>query len=227
MEEEDNIAAATLQKVLELAQEIEVHASNIVREDVGADAQEVIKAAVVEENAGCSEAVFPEASKGNPDSLHSTEIINIKSSTTSTSHSTSISTSSTSSDLDNVPLGRIYTTINKGPSPTTKIHKEPADKIPYDPVYPFILNKIGEMFEMRNKVCERLHADHPFQPPMIKPLSFVRADADVVNESEVPKHVNIIESSSHPSSTNQTSETSVLENLVNHCSGELPGVGQT
>ncbi|RHN60523.1 hypothetical protein MtrunA17_Chr4g0026751 [Medicago truncatula] len=215
MEEEDNIAAATdlvtrelekkkdedaatLQKVLELAQEIEVPASSIAREDVGAYAQEVTKAAKVvqelvateagsllmasvegvqEENAGCSEADTAEASKGNSDSLHSAEIINIESSTTSTSHSTSISTSSTSLDLDNVPLGRIYTTLNKGISPSTKLHKETTDKIPYEPICPTILNKIGEMSEMRNKVCERLLVDHPFQPPMIKPLSFVPDDA--------------------------------------------------
>lgn len=77
---------------------------------------------------------------------------------------------------------------------------------------------------MRSKVCERLPADHPFQPPMIKPLSYVPADVDVVNESVVPEPENIIDSSCHPSSSNQTLEISILENLVSHYSGELPGV---
>ncbi|RHN66802.1 hypothetical protein MtrunA17_Chr3g0095591 [Medicago truncatula] len=222
MEEEDQIEAATdleaedaatLQKALEIAKDIEVHATRIVREDVGTDAQEVIKAAEVvqefvatevgsllmvtteevqEGNVGCSEADTPEASRGNLYSLHSTKVIEIESSSTSTSLSTSISTSSTSSDFDNVPLSRIYTTLNKGLSPSTKLHKKPANKIPYEPVDPSILNSIGEMSEMRNKVCERLPADHPFQPPMIKPLSFVPADAEVVNEPAVPEPENII-----------------------------------
>lgn len=43
------------------------------------------------------------------------------------------------------------------------------------------------MSEIRNQVCERLPADHPFQPPMVKPFSFVPADAEVVSEQAVPE----------------------------------------
>ncbi|RHN66797.1 hypothetical protein MtrunA17_Chr3g0095541 [Medicago truncatula] len=242
LKEEDQIAAATdlvtrelekkkaddvaaLQKVLELAKEIEVPVSSIAREDVGADAQEVIKAAEVvqefveteagslvvltaegvqEENVGCSEADASEASRGNPDSLHNANIIEIESSSTSTSHSTSISTSSTSLDYDNVPLGIIYTTINKSLSPSTKRQRKPADNIPYEPVYPTILESIGEMSQMRNKVFERLPANHPFQPPMIEPLSFVPADAEVIGEQVGPKYTNYNESPSHPNSSTHT-----------------------
>jgi hypothetical protein len=92
-------------------------------------------------------------------------------------------------------------------------------------MYPSIDERIHDMAQMRFKVCETLPANHPFQPPMIEPLSFVPADADVLGDHVGPESSNINKSSSsHPTSTNQTSETSVLENMVNHYSGELPGV---
>jgi hypothetical protein len=72
--------------------------------------------------------------------------------------------------------------------------------------------RIGQMFEMRNKVCERLPLNHPLKPHIIPPLNMV------------PPEVNFETSSSQPSSTNQTQDTSVLDNLVSHYSGELPGV---
>lgn len=81
----------------------------------------------------------------------------------------------------------MYTNLNKGLSPSTKLHKKSADNTPYEPIYTTILNKIGEMSEIRNQVCERLPADHPFQPPMVKPFSFVPADAEVVSEQAVPE----------------------------------------
>ncbi|RHN60154.1 hypothetical protein MtrunA17_Chr4g0022361 [Medicago truncatula] len=252
--------AATLQKVLELAKEIKVLASNIAREDVSADAEEVIKAAEVlqefvatearsllviaggleehtpsvgelvkdtvegvqEENAGCSEADASEVSRGNPNSLHTAKVIEIESSSTFDSYSTSMSTSLTSSDIDDVPLNQIYATINKGLSTSSK-HQRKPDDIPFKPMYLAILESIGEISQMRVNVCERLPANHPFQPPMIKPLSFVPDDAEVIGEQVGHESANFNESSSHPNSTTQTLEPSVLENLVNHYSGELPG----
>jgi hypothetical protein len=77
---------------------------------------------------------------------------------------------------------------------------------------------------MRFKVCERLPANHPFQSPMIEPLSFVPADVEVIGEHVGPESSNLNESSSsHPTTTTQTSEPSVLKNLASHYSGELPG----
>jgi len=71
-------------------------------------------------------------------------------------------------------------------------------------MYPYVLERIGEMFQMRLDVCARLPADHPFQHPMI-------------DESVVAKSTNHEESSSsHPEPTTQTSETSILEDLVTH-----------
>jgi hypothetical protein len=79
------------------------------------------------------------------------------------------------------------------------------------------------MSQMRVNVSARLPADHPFQPPMIEPLNFIPADAEVVGEPTVPESANLNESSSHPKPTTQTSKSSILDELVNHCSGELPG----
>jgi hypothetical protein len=91
---------------------------------------------------------------------------------------------------------------------------------------PNVDERIGDMSEMRNKVCERLPPNHPFQSPMIQPLNFIPADADVIGEhiGSESSNPNPESSSSHPSSTTQTPGTSILENLVSHYSGELPGV---
>jgi len=86
---------------------------------------------VVQKEVGCSKVVALEAPQGNTDSLHiNAEISNIKSNTSSDTRTrpTSLSTSSsTSSDMDNLPLNRVCTTLNKdlSPSPSTKTHKKP------------------------------------------------------------------------------------------------------
>jgi hypothetical protein len=153
-----------------------------------------------------SKAVIPEASRGNPDSPHTANIINIESSSTSVSLSDTFSSSSTSSDYDDVPLGKIYTTIHKSLPPSTKLHKKPVDNTPYEPMNPSVDDRIYDMAQMRFKVCERLPPNHPFQPPMIEPLSFVPADADVIGEHVGSESSNPNESSSsHPTTTTQTS----------------------
>jgi len=68
-------------------------------------------------------------------------------------------------------------------------------------------------------------SSHPSQPSVIKPINFAPADAEVIGDHVCPESLNLKESSSsHPTTTTQTSETSVLENMVSHYSGELPGV---
>jgi len=77
---------------------------------------------------------------------------------------------------------------------------------------------------MRLNVCARLPADHPFQPLVIESLQSIPADAEVISEPAVPESANHEESSSsHPKPTTQTSESSILDELVNHYSIELPG----
>ena len=122
----------------------------------------------VTEDVQREEADASEGTQGNIDSLHTVNIIEIESSSTSPSYSTSISTSiSNSSDLDDVPLNKIYTSINKSLSPSTKLKKKPSDET-FEPMYPSVLERIGEMSQMRVDVCARLPADHPLQPPMIE-----------------------------------------------------------
>jgi len=90
------------------------------------------------------------------------------------------------------------------------------------PMYPSILERIGEMSQMRLDVCARLPVDHPFQPPVIEPLQSIPVDAEVVGEPVVFESANPNESSSsHPKPTTQTSDPSVLDELANHYSGEL------
>jgi len=123
---------------LELAKQIEVPASNVARENVGADAQEVIKAAEVvqelvateaegltmvtaekaqEGNTVVSEAPdSSEAPKGNFETLHTdVEIVELGSSSPSDirSNSSSSSSSTTSSDPNDIPLSKVYSTFNK------------------------------------------------------------------------------------------------------------------
>jgi len=270
---------ASLQKVDLLAQEMGVPAEQLLKDstveaaqigieltenlqqpvvlgDLLKDAEEVqMEGAdeVQEENVDCSEAAASEATRGNPDSLHSTNVIEIEPSSASTS-------TSDSSDLDDVPLDKIYTSINKSRSPSTKLKKKPSVET-YEPLYLFVLKRIGEMSQMRVNVCARLPVDHPiqppmieclqsipadvegvdepvgsesanistsshpFQPPVIKPLNFAPAHEEIIGEQVGSKSANIDESSSpQPKSPTKSLEPSVLENLVNHYSGELPGV---
>jgi len=229
---------ATLQKAKEIAHEIGAPTEQLLKEStieaaqMGIELTKELQQLVVadereagengqKEEAATSEADASEGTQGNTDSLHTINVIEIESSSASPSYSTS---TSDSFDLDDVPLKKIYTSINKSLSPSTKLKKKPSDET-YEPLYPSILERIGEMSQMRIDVCARLPADHPLQPPVIKPFNFVPADAEVIGEQVGLESVNINESSSsHPKSPTQSSEPSVIENLVNQYSGELPGV---
>jgi len=138
----------------------------------------------VQKEAGYSEADASEAGKGNSDSLHTAEIVNIESSTTSDSRSTSASLStfsSTSLDMDDIPLNKVYENLNKflSPSSSTKPQKK-TDNDTFVPMYHSIEERIHDMQQRRINACVRLPADHPLQPPMIEPLQFVPADAEGV-----------------------------------------------
>jgi hypothetical protein len=133
---------------------------------------------VLEERSTGSEANALGVNQGNIVSLHTANVIEIDSSTTIDSHSTSVSNYPTSSDMDDVPLNKIYEKLHKSlsPSSSTKLKKNPNVDT-FEPMYPSVNERIHDMAQMRFKVCERLPANHPFQPPMIEPLSFVPADA--------------------------------------------------
>jgi len=223
---------ATLQKAKEIAQEIGALAEQFLKEstidaaqlgiELTKDLQQLIVADernatedVQREEAATSKVDASEGTQGNTDSLHTANTIEIESSSASPSYSTS---TSNSLDLDDVLLNKIYATINKGLSPSTKIKKKPSDET-FDPMYPSVLERIGEMSQMRTDVCAKLPADHPLQPPMIECIQSIPVDAEGVDEPARSESANIPESS-HPKSTTQTTEPSMLDDLVNHYSGE-------
>ena len=226
------VDVAALEKALQLAKEIEVPAEALAKESVVEAAQlgieltenlqqmavvdDMVKAIEgVQEEVGCSEVVVSEAPKGNIDSLHTAaEIVNIESSTSSNSRSNpaSLSTSSsTSSNLDDIPLNKVYENLNKRlcPSPSTKTQKKP-DSDTFVPMYPSVKERIYDMQQRRIDACVKLPANHPLQPPMIEPIQFVPANAECVVDHTGSESTNIDVSSSHPNSPTQTSEPSII-----------------
>jgi hypothetical protein len=110
--------AAALQTALEIAKEIEIHASSIARKDVGVVAQQLVEATknlqemasseagnllrvvnagdgVQEDITAGSEAAAPESdAQGNPDLAHTNVVVELESNTTPSSSSQSTSSSS-------------------------------------------------------------------------------------------------------------------------------------
>jgi len=134
-----------LEKALKFAKEIEgptevfLNESTVEAAQLGIELTENLQQLVVsgelekvtkevEKEAGCSEVDASEAGRGNIDSLHTANIIDKESSTTFDSHSTSASLSTstlTSSDMDDIPLDRVYAKLQKrlSSSPSTKPQK--------------------------------------------------------------------------------------------------------
>jgi len=83
------------------------------------------------------------------------------------------------SHLHDVPLNRVYTTLNKdlSPSPFTKSHKKP-DYDTFVFMYPSFEERLHDMQQRRINACKNLPANHPLQPPMIEPIQFVPADVE-------------------------------------------------
>jgi len=181
-------------------------AGNLVEAEAGGMAMEA--ADVVQEEAGCSEApVVSEAPEGNSNS-HTTEIVTIESSKSSKTRSSSASlssSSSTSSDPDDIPLSKVYSTLNKAlsSSPSTKTSKKP-DYDTFVPMYPSVEERLIDMQQRRINACKNLPADHPLQPPMIDPIQSIPADAEGADDHTGTDIANINVSSSLPNSTTQT-----------------------
>jgi len=72
-------------------------------------------------------------------------------------------------------------------------------------MYAFVVERIGEMEKRRIHACAGLPTDHPLQPPIIKPLQFIPADAEFVDEQTWPESVNHEASISPSKPTTQTS----------------------
>ena len=77
-----------------------------------------------------------------------------------------LSSPQTDFDQDNIPLSQKF---NLFPKPTPKPKS-------FEPVYPAVLQSIGEMSQRRVDICNKFPTDHPFQPPVIEPLNIIPAD---------------------------------------------------
>ena len=180
--------AVALQRALEIAKDTNIPGEVLLKESSGEHAQKVVELAknlqelvvvgdllnVAEEvqrenvpfsGSGTSEADASKATRANTNSHNiSNNLIEIESSPSS------ISTSTSSDNIDDVPLSRVYQKLQKSlaPSPSTKNQKKPVvDE--FVPIYPCIQERKGDMAQMRFDVCARLPANHLFQPPFIQP----------------------------------------------------------
>jgi len=237
-----------VKKTLQLAKDIKITAEVLTKEstveaaqlglELTENLQQMIEAEGVlkttedaQEEVVCSEAVASEAPKGNTNShTAADEIILVESSTsfeTRTNSASLSSSSSTSSDPDDIPLSKVYTTLNKAlsPSPSTKTSKKP-DYDTFVPLYPSIEERLIGLQQRRIDACIHLPADHPLQPHMIEPIQSLPADAEGADDHTGSDIANIDVSSSKDNSPTQTtietSESSIIQNLVDHYSGELP-----
>jgi hypothetical protein len=178
---EEEAAAQALQKALKLSKEIEVLASSFVSKDVAAVATEAIQVTEDLQQLVTSDAenlmmVVSSTEDVQKDVVvEPVAVVDVASDSSSLSLSSS-SSSSSSSDSDDIPIGQRYPKLTKSQSTTTKTCKKPSQAIPFEPIAPLIYEKIGEMYERRYQVCERLPLDHPLQPQIIQPLNMVVPD---------------------------------------------------
>jgi len=172
----------------------------------------------------------PEALEGISETLHTdVEIVELGSSSPSDirSNSPSSSSSTTSSDPDDIPLSKVYSTLNKAfpPSPSTKTTKK-LDHDTFVSMYPSVQERIIDMQQMRIDACKNLPANHPSQPPMVEPIQSIPVATEGEGDCVGTNLANIIVSSSTPNSpTTQTTEITeqyIIPNLESHYSGELP-----
>jgi len=126
--------------------------------------------------------------------------------------------------MDDIPLDRVYANLQKSISllSSTK-HKRKPDNDTFVPMYPFVEEIIHDIQQIRINACVRLPTDHPLQPPMIEQLQSIPADAEVVGDQTGPESANHEVSVFSPKQTTQTSDPSVIQDLINPYSGELPG----
>jgi len=231
-----------VKKALHLAKDIEIPAEVLAKESIveasqlglelTENLQQIIEAEGIlktaedaQEEAVCSEVVASEAPEGNIDShTAADEIILVESSTSSESRTSSASLSSyssTSSDPDDIPLSKVYTTLNKAlsPSPSTKTSKNP-DYDTFVPMYPSVEERLIGLQQRKIDACIHLPADHPLQPPMIEPIQSLPADAKGADDHTGSDITNIDVSSSKSNSptqtTTETSEPSIIQNLIDH-----------
>jgi len=75
---------------------------------------------------------------------------------------------------------------------------------PFEPVYPVVLQRIGELSQSQIDICNRLPVDHPFQSPVIEPLNMILADTHTSTSTQPPIRNN-------PKPTQTTRQTPLQE----------------
>jgi len=238
-----------VERVVELASQITVPASSLVKEDAAQAAHKVIEvAAVIQElatskaevlgiveaaeakegNAGTSEAAeTSDAQEGMTDALNSNiDVVELGSSSDTQTNSPSSSSSSyilSSSDEDDVPLSKMYSSINKTPSKTKTSQKHDDT---FEPMFPSVQDRMIDMQQRRIDACKYLPADHPLQPLVIEAIQFIPAAAEGGDDpvgTDLASESNLSSKPNSPINQNlDTTETSILSNLESHYSGELP-----
>jgi len=163
----DDFYVQKLAEVKAIAGEVEQEAVKKAQEMLEKiqETSEVGASEDIPESAAPESASEAEKSKasGNPSDLNSAKIIQILDSPTIISPPLS---PINDSDHDDMPLCQRK---NMLPKPSQKPK-------PFQQKYPAILQSIGEMSQIRVDVCNRLPADHPFQPPVIEPLNMIPAN---------------------------------------------------
>ena len=181
------------------------------------EAKEILEHIQGTSEAGASEAVpesaAPESATIVETSKASAKVIQISDSPTTISPPLS---PSNESDHDDIPLGQRMKMLPK-PSPK-----------PFEPKYPDILQSIGEMSQRRVDICNKLPADHPFQPPVIKPLNMIPANNPQPSQTTLQEEQSsaTAEGSEDPEEPNtydlpQCDSPSNLFSLERHLGGEI------
>jgi len=217
---------------VELASQITVPASSLVKEDAAQAAHQVIEVvAVIQEvaaseakvlgivdtievkegNVGTSEAAeTSEAQEGMTDAFNSNiDIVelgsNSETQTDSPSSSSSSSSSSSETQTDDVPLSKMYSSINKTPS-KAKTSQKPDDT--FEPMYPSVQERLIDMQQRCIDACKYLPADHPLQPPVIEAIQVIPVVAEGGDDLVGTYHASGSNLSSKPNSPiNQNLDT--------------------
>ena len=153
-----------------------------VEQEAVKEAQEILKKIQGTPKAGASGSILESAALKTERSKSplSAKVTQIPDSPINISPSSS---PSTDSDQDNIPLSQKFNLPKPIPKPKS-----------FEPVYPAVLKSIGEMSQRRVDLCNKLPADHPFQPPIIKPLNMIPADTHIstsTHPNKIPIRVNL------------------------------------
>ena len=106
------------------------------------------------------------------------DIVELGSSSNTQTNSPSSSSSSSilsSSNEDDVPLSKMYSSINKTPS-KTKTSQKLDDT--FEPMHPSVQERMIDIQQRRIDAYKYLPADHPLQPPVIEAIQVIPAAAE-------------------------------------------------